>query len=81
MNEPVLITGGTGFVGRALTARLRAEGRLFRVLGSADGDIADPETLASLRDAQYSSVIHLAARSYVPDSWREPEAFAGRRPR
>jgi nucleoside-diphosphate-sugar epimerase len=74
-NDPVLITGGTGFVGRALAARLRQDGRPFRALGSADGDIADPGTLASLRDARFSSVIHLAARSYVPDSWREPEAF------
>ena len=40
---------------------------------SADGDIADPHTLADLPGA--AQVFHLAARTFVPDSWRDPAGF------
>jgi pteridine reductase len=45
-----LVTGGTGRVGRAIAARLEADG--FRVLaaGRKDGDVARPEAAKSLVD-------------------------------
>src|SRR4051794_123947 len=58
--SPVLVTGATGFMGRALVARLLEEGRAVRVLehrpsdafaGSAvervSGDVTRPETLVA----------------------------------
>ena len=50
MTDPraALVTGGTGRVGRAVAARLEADG--FRVLaaGRADGDLSDPQAAHAL---------------------------------
>jgi nucleoside-diphosphate-sugar epimerase len=44
-------------------------------LTSRDGDIADPRTLDPHRDTPLTHVIHMAARTFVPDSWRAPADF------
>jgi len=75
MTEPVLVTGATGFIGRALVARLRRENREVLALGSAEGDIADPATLAPYRARKLACVFHLAGLTYVPQSWADPDAF------
>lgn len=69
------ITGATGFVGQHL-AKIVAEGG-FGVCSlhtMPDGlDIRDGEALrASLASVQPDWVIHLAARSFVPDSFANP---------
>lgn len=73
--QPVLVTGATGFIGRALVRRLEAEGRRVIGLGTADGDIADARTLARFGGAPPSHVFHLAGRTFVPESWTDPAAF------
>lgn len=73
--EAVLVTGATGFIGRALVARLRSENREVIALGSVDGDIAAAGTLAGYRGREFRCVVHLAGRSYVPDSWAKPAEF------
>ncbi len=67
----VLITGGSGFVGRALTRALETRGVTVHALGTAQGDIADSELVFP----GVSHVIHLAARSFVPASWQSPQMF------
>jgi nucleoside-diphosphate-sugar epimerase len=76
VTERVLVTGATGFIGRAVTARLNRDRTPFLALDSKAGDIAAPETLAALRGESFSAVIHLAGRSFVPDSWAQPDEFA-----
>jgi nucleoside-diphosphate-sugar epimerase len=44
-------------------------------MGSAEGDIADPATLARHSGAAWSRIFHLAGRTYVPDSWAHPGDF------
>jgi len=73
-----LITGGTGFVGRALTARLLADGNAVRVLSrnpqaqAAPGieylkaDYSSPEKLAAAVDG-CDLVFHLAATLFAAD--------------
>jgi len=71
----VLVAGATGFIGRALSAKLGGQGCDVVALGSADGDIASAETLKKLADNDISHVFHLAGKTYVPDSWVHPEEF------
>src|SRR4029079_881464 len=71
MSERVLVTGASGFVGRRLVEYLKAEG----------SDVLAPDTNAldlvsgAFPDLSVEAVIHLAARTFVPDSWIKPGDF------
>lgn len=69
----IIVTGAAGFIGKALCQRLVTEGREVLALSRADGDVRDPDLWANLPSARV--VVHLAASSYVPDSWEAPTAF------
>src|SRR5918994_2271606 len=64
----ILVTGGTGTLGRALVARLRADGYLPRVLSRRPGDdgriVGDLETGAGLPEAVrgVDTIVHAATR-------------------
>ncbi|HJT44555.1 MAG TPA: NAD-dependent epimerase/dehydratase family protein [Rhizomicrobium sp.] len=75
MSNTVLVTGGTGFIGAAVTAALRESGRSVIALGRADGDITSPKTLDRHRGKSVTSVVHCAGRTFVPDSWEYPASF------
>jgi GDP-4-dehydro-6-deoxy-D-mannose reductase len=75
VGERVLVTGGTGFIGRALVRKLKEQGRKLVVLGSADGDIADERTLKRFARNAPGHVFHLAGRTFVPESWKDPAGF------
>lgn len=70
----VLITGGTGFVGRSLIEKLRGEGFDPIALGSSDGDIATLD-LEKFKHERIERVVHLAGRTFVPESWQNPLEF------
>jgi nucleoside-diphosphate-sugar epimerase len=70
-----LVTGASGFVGRALVHRLGSKGDSVIGLSTTDGDIADQATLRPYRSSEIQHVFHLAARSFVPQSWSEPIEF------
>jgi len=69
-----LVTGGTGRVGRAIVARLEAEG--FRVLaaGRADGDVSLPAEARQLVERAANELggldllVNAAARGFVPQA-------------
>jgi GDP-4-dehydro-6-deoxy-D-mannose reductase len=75
MSDTVLVTGGTGFIGAAVTAALRGCGRDVIALDRADGDITEPQTLERHQGKGIASVIHCAGRTFVPDSWSDPAGF------
>lgn len=75
MNSAVLVTGATGFIGRALVAGLQSQSRQVIALGSRDGDICEPGTLRKWLGKNVGAVVHLAGRSFVPDSWQDSAAF------
>jgi GDP-4-dehydro-6-deoxy-D-mannose reductase len=67
MSGPVLVTGAQGFVGRHLLAELGDDAV------PVEADVLDPGALsAALRELHPRAVVHLAARSWVAESWREP---------
>ena len=71
----VLVIGASGFIGRALAASLRVQGLDVVPVDSSVGDIADRETLATFAHLDIAHVFHLAGKTFVPDSWDDPQAF------
>jgi GDP-4-dehydro-6-deoxy-D-mannose reductase len=67
VSSPVLVTGAAGFVGRHLLELLGEEA------APLDADVIDPRALGdAIRAARPRAVVHLAALSWVAQSWREP---------
>jgi nucleoside-diphosphate-sugar epimerase len=71
MDKAVLVTGANGFIGRHLVRTLRAAGHLVFMHSSSDGHIAN----CRLNFEGVGHVFHLAARTFVPDSWSAPLGF------
>ncbi len=79
----VLVTGGSGFIGRHVVAELVADGAEVRVIDlkphpdpAVDvviGDIADPAVLAAGFEGGFDSIVHLAAVTSVLRSLEQPE--------
>ncbi len=69
-----LVTGAGGFLGRALMAELSARNLPALGVDMQEGDIADPAFLNTL-PTKVDRVFHLAAQTYVPDSWERPQEF------
>lgn len=72
MND-VVVTGAGGFIGRAVVRRFREAGTEVLAVGRREGDIADPAFWQGLPPAR--ALIHLAGRSFVPDSWTDKDGF------
>lgn len=68
-----IVTGAAGFIGRALCQRLQSDGMSLLGPARSHGDVADSRTWDALPPAK--TVIHLAGRSYVPDSWTDSASF------
>jgi GDP-4-dehydro-6-deoxy-D-mannose reductase len=71
----MLVTGSRGFLGRSLCERVRAQGHKVLELDAEQGDVADKDALAPYNNEQIDHVFHLAAKTYVPDSWQRPYDF------
>lgn len=71
MSKTVLVTGASGFIGRPLSERLEQAGCAVIRHSDTDGDIAS----CPLPGSGVNHVYHLAARTFVPDSWSDPLPF------
>lgn len=71
----LLVTGASGFIGRALVLGMKDKGLNVEPLNSAVGDIANRDTLATFTQQDIVHVFHLAGKTFVPDSWESPQAF------
>ena len=71
MIDRVLVTGADGFIGRHLIGALKATGITVLEHSLNDGDIAR----ARLEFEGVAHVFHLAGKTFVPESWKTPEAF------
>ena len=66
--KSVIITGASGFMGRALTSRLEGLGIEFVGLSSRDADLMDPRSLDRYNQTKYDHIFHLAGWTQVGDS-------------
>ena len=71
MNGKILITGSSGFIGSHLKNELASRGYRIVCFNSSDGDISK----AKLNFKNIDFVFHLAGKSFVPDSWKNPKGF------
>jgi UDP-glucose 4-epimerase len=79
----ILVTGGSGFIGRHVVSELSADGAEVRIVDLQPhpnpdvdiviGDIADPEVLSRAFDGGFESIVHLAAVTSVLRSLKQPE--------
>lgn len=70
----VLVAGGTGFIGSAVTRRLREDGVDVTVAARSTGtDLTDPGSLAN--HPRFDAIVHAACRASVPESWIAPGSF------
>jgi len=68
-----IVSGAGGFLGRALVKNFVSNGMEILAMDRAYGDVADSATWQALPASR--AVIHLAGRSYVPDSWEQGPQF------
>jgi nucleoside-diphosphate-sugar epimerase len=74
MKKRILISGSKGFVGSSLINRVTSDLYVVsQIKSSQDLDLCDLRTLADLPNADI--IVHLASKSYVPDSFTKPEKF------
>lgn len=66
----ILITGASGFVGRALSQRLQATGHTVRALSSRECDLTREDSLGARTHAVYDRIYHLAAWTRAGDFCR-----------
>jgi nucleoside-diphosphate-sugar epimerase len=71
MSDSILVTGASGFVGTHLVRELQSRGARVVTHSTRDGDLSRSEPKAH----GIRHVYHLAARTYVPESWLNPLNF------
>ena len=70
----IVLTGGSGFVGKKLTNLLESNGYTITNLDLDLGyDISNWSTVSEIDG--FDILIHLAARSYVPESYQRPREY------
>ncbi len=69
----ILVTGANGFVGKMLCKALKQANHDVIELQSIAGDITKAMTWENIPATEI--LIHLAAKTFVPDSWKDPALF------
>jgi len=73
--KSVLITGSRGFVGTHLKDGLAKRNYSPIDIDWPDADVLDKSTFDRHIDDEICHVFHLAAKTFVPESWTQPLAF------
>lgn len=74
--KSIMVTGASGFIGKRLVPCLERLGTTVYPFSASSGqDIKNVGAFESFRGKNISHVIHLAGRTFVPDSWITPDQF------
>ena len=71
----VLLTGARGFLGKALLMQLQSAGMQVFGIDMEQGDITLESTLKPYDHEKIGHVIHLAGKTFVPESWDHPFSY------
>lgn len=71
----ILVTGSSGFIGSALVKQLREKGHEVTEFDVGQGDITSAHSLLPYTDKGIHHVFHLAGKTFVPESWKNPFGF------
>ena len=71
----ILVTGSAGFIGGTLVKQLQEAGHNVVEFDVKQGDISAPDTLRGFEKIGISHVFHLAGKTFVPESWKDPLSF------
>src|SRR5580692_6953949 len=71
MNDAILVTGASGFIGGHLVPALESAGHRVYCHSLRQGNIAS----CPLEYEDVAHVFHLAGKTFVPESWEEPRGF------
>jgi GDP-L-fucose synthase len=63
----ILVTGASGFLGKALCRRLVDQGHELTQLNSKVADLTKPDSLAAFNNSKYDQIYHLAAWTQAGD--------------
>ena len=73
--KKILITGSNGFIGSALKSKLISLRHEILELNATNGNIADKEVFNKYGEENIFHIFHLAAKTFVPDSWADTFEF------
>lgn len=73
--KSILVTGANGFIGSALIKSLESLGFNIIRFNSSNGDISNYNFLKEYENTDIYHIFHLAAKTFVPDSWENPLEF------
>jgi nucleoside-diphosphate-sugar epimerase len=71
----LLVTGSNGFIGKGLMKKLESDGYNIYGFDIDEGDITLKDSLNKFKQHNISNVIHLAGKTFVPESWSDPWSF------
>lgn len=73
--KKVLITGGSGFIGKNLSAYLKKDGLDVLEPDSNELNVLRLNDMDKWENMNIDHIVHLAGKTFVPDSWQKPEEF------
>jgi len=73
--KTILVTGASGFIGSQLANNLEDIGFKVIKFNASMGDISEYNFLNKYKNKGINHIFHLAAKTFVPDSWENPIDF------
>ncbi|MCI9421471.1 NAD-dependent epimerase/dehydratase family protein [Lachnospiraceae bacterium WCA-9-b2] len=73
--KKILITGGKGFIGSHITRYLKECGYDVIAPSSGELNVTKQDNWGKWKGKNVCHVLHLAGKTFIPDSWENPEQF------